>query len=348
MARRSWLVLTDGYLDSRNAKTAHGVLRYARDPIAAVLDREHAGRSVQEVVPDLKSDATIVGTIQEGIDRGATALLVGVATPGGWMPDEWHGWVIEALHEGLEVANGLHRFLKHDPEFVAAAERGGGRLWDVREPPEDIPLCAGKAIEASQRIVATVGTDCAVGKMTASLELVDAAQQSGVNAEFVATGQTGIVIAGRGIAVDRVVSDFVSGAAEQLVLESDPSSEVLLIEGQGGLWHPAYSGVTLGLLHGSAPEALVLVHRAGHVAIEEPPYTKLPPIDHMIRTYEEIASVVRPCTVSAIALNTHGLDTSAARAAIEELEDATGLPTGDVLRGDAPKLWAATAKLLGL
>jgi uncharacterized NAD-dependent epimerase/dehydratase family protein len=184
--------------------------------------------------------------------------------------------------------------------------------------------------------------------MTASLELVDAAQQSGVNAEFVATGQTGIVIAGRGIAVDRVISDFVSGAAEQLVLESDPASEVLLIEGQGGLWHPAYSGVTLGLLHGSAPEALVLVHRAGHVAIEEPPYTKLPPIDHMIRTYEEIASVVRPCTVSAIALNTHGLDTSAARAAIEELENATGLPTGDVLRGDAPKLWATVAKSLSL
>ena len=345
---RSWLVLTDGYLDSRNAKTAHGVLRYARDPVAGVLDREHAGRTVRQIVPDLASDAPIVASVREGIDRGATSLLVGVATPGGWMPEDWRGWIIEALENGLEVANGLHRFLRDDPEFVAAAERGGGRLWDVREPPANIPLCEGKAADAPQRIVGTVGTDCAVGKMTASLELVEAAHRTGINAEFVATGQTGIVIAGRGIAVDRVISDFVSGAAEQLVLESDPSSEVLMIEGQGGLWHPAYSGVTLGLLHGSAPESLVLVHKAGHEAIEEPPYTKLPPIDYMIRTYEEIASVVRPCVVSAIAVNTHGLDDNAARHTVEELEDQTGLPTGDTLRGDAPKLWAAVARSLGL
>ena len=348
MARRSWLVLTDGFLDSRNAKTAHGVLRYARDPIAAVLDREHAGRTVQQVVPDLRSGAPIVRSVQEGMDMGATSVLIGVATPGGWMPEEWRGWIIESLEKGLEVANGLHRFLRDDPEFVAAAERGGGTLWDVREPPEDIPLCEGKALEVSQRIVETVGSDCAVGKMTASLEIVEAALEKGVNAEFVATGQTGIVIAGRGIAVDRVISDFVSGAAEQLVLESDPASEVLMVEGQGGLWHNAYSGVTLALLHGSAPETLVLVHRAGHTAIEEPPYTKLPPLDHMIRTYEEIASVIRPCTVSAIAVNTHGLDDAAARAAIEEIEDLTGLPSGDVLRGDAPKLWDAVSRTLGL
>jgi uncharacterized NAD-dependent epimerase/dehydratase family protein len=348
VARRSWLVLTDGYLDSRNAKTAHGVLRYARDHVAAVLDREHAGTTVEHVVPDLKSDAPVVASVQEGVDRGATSLLIGVATPGGWMPEEWRGWIIEALEQGLEVANGLHRLLRDDPEFVSASERGGGTLWDVRLPPEDIPLCEGKAIQAPQRIVETVGSDCAVGKMTATLEIVEAAREKGVGAEFVPTGQTGIVIAGRGIAVDRVISDFVSGAAEQLVLESDPASEVLLVEGQGGLWHNAYSGVTLSLLHGSAPEALVLVHRAGHVAIEEPPYTKLPPLEHMIRTYEEIASVIRPCTVSAVAVNTHGLDDESARSAIEEIEDLTGLPSGDVLRGDAPKLWDAVARTLGL
>ncbi|MGH2754260.1 MAG: DUF1611 domain-containing protein, partial [Actinomycetota bacterium] len=159
-------------------------------------------------------------------------------------------------------------------------------------------------------------------------------------------GQTGIMIAGRGIAVDRVISDFVSGAAEQLVLESDPSSEVLVVEGQGGLWHPAFSGVTLGLLHGSAPESLVLVHRPGHVAIEEPPFTKLPPIADMVRMYEEIASVVRPCRVSAIALNTHGLDGPQAAAAVHDIEDETGLPAGDVLKGDAVKLWDAVATSL--
>ena len=344
--KRSWLILADGYLDSRSAKTAHGVLRYARDPVIAVLDRDHVGRTVEDVVTDLRSTAPIVGSVREGIERGATSLLLGVATPGGWLPDEWRGWIIESLEEGLEVANGLHRFLTDDAEFVAAAARGGGRLWDVREPPDVIPLCEGKAIVAPQRVVATVGTDAAVGKMTTSLELVDAALSEGVAAEFVATGQTGIMIAGRGIAVDRVVSDCVSGAAEQLVLESDPTAEVLVVEGQGGLWHPAFSGVTLGLLHGSAPESLVLVHRAGHVAIEEPPFTRLPPLKDMIRMYEEIASVVRPCRVSAIALNTHGLDAAGAATALRETEDETGLPAGDVLRGDAPKLWAAVAASL--
>ncbi|MGH2755114.1 MAG: DUF1611 domain-containing protein, partial [Actinomycetota bacterium] len=191
MADRSWLILADGFLDSRNAKTAHGVLRYARDPIAGVLDRDHVGSTVQDVVPDLNSTAPIVGSVPEGMARGATSLLLGVATPGGWLPDEWRGWIIEALEEGLEVANGLHRFLKDDAEFVAAAAKGGGSLWDVREPPSTIPLCEGKAILAPQRIVATVGSDAAVGKMTTSLELVEAAADRGVAAEFVATGQTG-------------------------------------------------------------------------------------------------------------------------------------------------------------
>ncbi|MDQ3957970.1 MAG: DUF1611 domain-containing protein [Actinomycetota bacterium] len=343
---RSWLVLTDGYLETRNAKTAHGVLRYARDPIAAVLDREHAGRSLGEVLPDLGRDAPIVSSFAEGLELGATSLLIGVATPGGWLPDHWRAWMLEAARSGIEIANGLHRFLRDDPELVAVASENGARLWDVRDPPEGIPLCSGKAIDAPQRIVLTVGSDCAVGKMTASLELAAAAESAGRRAEFVATGQTGILIAGRGIAVDRVISDFVSGAAEQLVVDADPRSEVLLVEGQGGLWHPAYSGVTLGLLHGTAPEVLVLVHQAGRTAIEEPPFTVLPRLADMVTAYEEIASVVRPCKVACVAVNCHGLSDADARAAVDEVSAETGLPAGDVVRGDAPMLWEAVAATL--
>lgn len=343
---RSWLVLTDGYLESRNAKTAHGVLRYARDPIAAVLDREHAGRSLADVLPEMGRDAPIVGSFDEGAALGATSLLLGVATPGGWIPDHWRAWMLDAVRSGMEIANGLHRFLRDDEELVAAARETGARLWDVRDPPPGIPLCSGKALEAPQRLVLTVGSDCAVGKMTASLELVAAAEAAGRKAEFVATGQTGILIAGKGIAVDRVISDFLSGASEQLVVDADPGAEVLVIEGQGGLWHPAYSGVTLGLLHGTMPEVLVLVHQARRTAIEEPPFTELPPLAEMVETYERIASVVRPCRVACVAVNCRGLSDGDARAATDEVAEETGLPAGDVMRGDAPMLWAAVSDAL--
>lgn len=343
---RTWLILTDGYLTERNAKTAHGVVRYSRDAVAAILDHNYAGKRLGDVMPELQRDVPIVATLEEGRALGADTLLLGVATPGGWMPDHWRSWIEEALRNGMEVVNGLHRFLRDDPEFVRLAEEHGGRLWDVRQPPPDIPLFSGKSLEVPQKIVATVGSDCAVGKKTVAIELAEAAEQAGTRSEFVATGQTGVIIAGRGIAVDRVIADFLAGAAEKLVCESSPESQVLIVEGQGSLWHPAYSGVTLGLLHGSAPHALVFCHRAHHTAIEEPPFTKLPPIPEMISTLELMARDVRPAPVACVALNTKGLDDDAAVRAIAEVEELTGLPTGDVLRGDGPRLWSAVTSVL--
>lgn len=346
MTQRSWIVLTDGYTTIRNAKTAHGVLRYARDPVAAVLDRENAGKRMTEVMPELNSDAPIVASLAEARDLGGTSLLLGVATPGGWIPDHWREWLLEAIDAGLEVANGLHRFLNDDAELVARANRSGARLWDVRAVPDDLPLFTGRSLEVPQKIVTTVGSDCAVGKMTASLELVEAAAARGTRADFVATGQTGILIAGKGIAVDRVISDFLSGSAEQLVWDADRSADVVVVEGQGSLWHPSYAGVTLGLLHGSAPHALVLCHQAYRTAIEEPPYSALPPLSHMVRVYEETAATVRAARVACVAVNCRGLDDAAAERAIGEIEDDLGLPAGDVFRGAAPKLWDAVTEAL--
>ena len=342
---RSWLVLTDGYLQDRHAKTAHGVLRYARDPVAAVLDRDHAGARLTDVLPEAGRDFPIVASIAEAQPYGPTSLLLGVATPGGWIPEHWRDSTIEAIRGGMEIVNGLHNFLRDDPELVSLAHDHGARLWDVREPPPGIPLSAGRALEVPARIVATVGSDCAVGKMTVALELVESARSAGRSAEFVPTGQTGIMIAGWGIAIDRVISDFTAGAAEKLILDA-PTAEVLVVEGQGSLWHPSYSGVTLGLVHGSAPEAMVFCHQAGRRAIEEPPYTALPSPAEMIATYEDMASVVRPAKVACVALNCKGLDPDAARRAVEELEDETGLVCGDVLAGDAARLWKAVAETL--
>jgi uncharacterized NAD-dependent epimerase/dehydratase family protein len=343
---RSWLVLTDGYLSERNAKTAHGVIRFAPDRIAAVVDPEHAGRDLIDVLPELGRRAPVVATVAEGLKHDPSSLLLGVATPGGWMPEHWRAWIAESIEAGLEIANGLHTLLSDDAELVALAEKHGVRLWDVRVPPDDIPLGSGKSLDVPQRTVLTVGSDCAVGKMTVTLELTKAAVDAGVKAEFVATGQTGILIAGRGIAVDRVISDFTAGAAEQLILESNPDSEVLMVEGQGSLWHPAYSGVTLGLLHGSAPEVQVLCHQAGREAIEEPPFTRLPSLNDMVATYELMAKTLRPAPVACVAVNTRGLTEKEAADEIARIHEATGLPAGDVLRGDAPKLWTAVKEVL--
>ena len=339
--QRSWVVLTDGYLTSRNAKTAHGVIRYSTDSIAAVLDREYAGSSLAEVLPGLGRDAPIVGSLGDALGFDPSSLLLGVATPGGWMPEHWRAWMIEALEARLEIANGLHRFLRDDPELVELADRNGATLWDVREPPSDVPLFSGANLDDPRPVVLTVGTDAAVGKMSAALELVAAANAGGRRAEFIATGQTGIIIAGWGIAVDRVISDFTSGAAEKLIADAGKDSDVLVVEGQGGLWHPAFAGVTLGLLHGAAPHVIVLCHQAGRTAIEEPPYTKLPPLPEMIEAYERNAATVRPAKVACVAVNCAGLDDDARAETIVEVENETGLPAGDVMSGDAPKLWAA-------
>jgi uncharacterized NAD-dependent epimerase/dehydratase family protein len=347
---RRWLVLTDGYLKARNAKTAHGVIRYSGDynddSIAAVMDGEHAGRSLLEVMPELAHYAPVVASVKEGLEYEPTSFLLGVATPGGWMPEHWREWIVEAIEASLEIVNGLHRFLREDAELVALAAEHGARLWDVRDPPNDIPLFSGKTLESDKRIVHAVGSDCAVGKKTVAIELTKAAREQGVAAEFVATGQTGIMIAGWGIAVDRVVADFVAGAAEKLVLDSPREADVLVVEGQGSLWHPAYSGVTLGLLHGCSPDVLVLCHEAGRNAIEEPPFTALPPLKEMVETYERHAALVRSARVACIAISCGDVSETERREIVDEIESETGLVTGDVLHGDGPKLWAAVEAAL--
>ena len=262
------------------------------------------------------------------------------------MPESWRKGIIQALQAGLEVVNGLHRFLRDDEEFVELAEAHGGSLWDVRDPPTDIPLFSGRPLKLNKKIVLTVGTDCAVGKKTTAIELSRAGRAAGASTEFAATGQTGIIIAGKGIAVDRVISDFVSGAAEKLVCETHPSTDFVIVEGQGSLWHPAYSAVTLGLLHGSCAHALALCHQAGRTAVEEPPYTALPPLPHMIETYERMASVNRPARVACISVNCKGLSDEEAREEIARIEAETGVPAGDVFLGDAPKLWSAVTATL--
>ncbi|HEY8298810.1 MAG TPA: DUF1611 domain-containing protein [Candidatus Baltobacteraceae bacterium] len=327
---RRYLILAPGQF-ADNAKTAHGVIRYGSDRTVAVVDPMHAGKRVRDVLPHLPSEAPIVASVSDGLAFAPTALLIGTAPKGGALPQSWRDEVLTALRAGLEVVSGLHDMLGNDPEFAAAARASGAAIWDVREPPE-VPLFSGAAYDIAPPVLLAVGSDCAVGKMTVMLELARAAGDRGKRAEFVPTGQTGIMIAGWGISVDRVISDFAAGAAEQLVLQAAAREpDAIFVEGQGGINHPAYAPVTLALMFGAAPDALVLVCDVKRTAIET--YgTPILRYAALIDIYERILATVKPANVAGLALNTYGLSDERARAEIERARAETGLPVDDVVR----------------
>jgi len=320
------LILAEGFsADPHYGKTGRGVVAYGRRPTVAILDSARAGQT-QDGIP-------IVGAVNDALCFGPTTAVVGVATQGGRFPPEWRELLRSCIGKGLHIENGLHEFLADDEELAGLAARQGVELRDLRRPPADLDVPTGANLTLPVRTVLTVGSECAIGKMTVSLELERAARARGLAAEFVPTGQTGIAIAGWGIAVDAVVADFLAGAAERLVVEGHArGGELLFVEGQGSLAHPAYSGVTLGLLHGSAPHAFVLCHLAGQTEIEGYPGQPVPPLAELVELHERISLPARKAKVVAVALNTRLLDDGGARTAIEAAADETGLPADDPVR----------------
>jgi len=329
---RRYAILAEGWFANRSAKTAHGLVRYGKDEVVAVMDSTLAGQRVADVLPGLGRDAPIVGTLEEALEFSSTSVLVGLAPAGGRLPAEWMETLRDAAEAGLEIVSGLHQRLA--PEFPAKP------VWDVREPPEGIPLFSGEGFEVGPRVALTVGTDSAIGKMTATLEIGRIASEAGLSAEFVPTGQTGVVIAGWGICVDAVVSDFVAGASEQLVLEAARTSpDLILVEGQGSLGHPAYSGVTLGLMHGSCPDCLILCSADPQEEVFRG--VPRPSPASVARLYEEVASLIKPAPVVAVSLNTSRLEEREAQELISAVADETGLPTADPFRSSAAPILEA-------
>ncbi|MGB8519878.1 MAG: DUF1611 domain-containing protein [Candidatus Tumulicola sp.] len=321
-----------------DAKTAHGVIRYGEDEVVAVVDPACAGRRAGEVLPHLQSEAPVVATVEESLAYAPTSLLIGTAPRGGALPAQWRKAVLDAIAAGLEIVSGLHDMLAEDREFRTAAMQAGTSIWDVRKPP-DVPLFSGAVYGVAAPVLLTIGNDCAVGKMSVSLEIVRAARDAGVNARFVPTGQTGIMIAGWGISVDRVVADFAPGATEQLVLyAAREGAELIVVEGQGAINHPAYAPVTLALMFGSAPDALILVCDPQRTHIEE---YDTPALGYraLIDLHERLLATVKPATVVGIALNTRGLGDERAREEIARASDETGLPADDVVRFGAARLY---------
>lgn len=344
--KHRFLIIADGDFAPMTSKTANSVIRYLPDRVVAVVDRVTAGKTVQEVL-GFGGDIPVVGSMREGLARDPSAVLIGIAPAGGRLPEEWRGWLAEALDAGCDLWSGLHTFLSDDPLLAARAREKGRTILDVRKPPPNLPVAMGLAREVDALVVLTVGTDCNVGKMTAQLQLVGGLKARGLDTRFVATGQTGIFIEGWGTAVDAVVADFIAGAAEELVLQAAPGADIILVEGQGSINHPGYSGVTLGLLHGSCPDALILCHQASREYIGEyrgKPWLRIPPLPDYVKLYESAGSAVHPTRVIGISMNTYDLDEPAARAACEAATRDTGLPCTDPVRFDpAPLLDAIVA-----
>jgi uncharacterized NAD-dependent epimerase/dehydratase family protein len=349
---RRLALLAEGRFASLDAKTAVGVLRYRPEQVAAVVDSTRAGRTAQQCI-GIGGEVPVVADLAGAAAAGADSLLIGVAPQGGELPAAWRPMVREALERGWDVLSGLHAFLADDPELCAAADRGGALILDVRRPPARRPIAARRARTLDALVVLTVGSDCNVGKMTASLELHAALVRAGIAAAFVATGQTGIFVADRGVAVDAVPADFVAGVVEELVVEAAAGVDVVLVEGQGALHHPGYSGVTLALLHGACPGAMVLCHEAGRDRIRlypgsrpSPEGPRIPPLPELIRVYESAAAWIGSAPVVGVALNTLELDDTAARRAVASAAQTTGLPATDPVRFDAEPLAAALERRL--
>jgi uncharacterized NAD-dependent epimerase/dehydratase family protein len=351
---RRLAILAEGRFTPLDAKTAVGVLRYRPEEAAAVIDSTRAGRTARHCV-GVGGDVPVVATIEEAASNGADSLLVGVAPQGGELPPEWRSWVGDALDRGWDVIAGLHAFLADDADFAARAAHTGARIHDVRRPPRIRLVAARRAASVDALVVLTVGSDCNVGKMTAALEIQRGLEARGTRAAFVATGQTGILVADRGVPVDAIPSDFVAGAVEREVVEASREAEVVIVEGQGALHHPGYSGVTLGLLHGAAPKAMVLCHEAGRETVRRPGASEeerraeptIPPLEALVETYERAAGWVSPGRVVGIALNTWALAETEARREVENAAARTGLPATDPVRFGAEPLVHAVAAFRG-
>jgi uncharacterized NAD-dependent epimerase/dehydratase family protein len=336
VSERRLLILAEGYSgDPHYGKTMRGVLRYRPEEVVAILDSGRAGETLDGV--------PIVATVNDALCFNPTTALVGVATQGGRFPPAWRELLKSAIAKGLDLENGLHQFVEDDAELAELARRHGTTLRDLRRPPADLNTPTGANLEVPAKIVLTVGSDCAIGKMTVSLELDRAAKAQGLASVFVPTGQTGIAIAGWGISVDAVIADFLAGAAERLVVEGhERGGELLWVEGQGSIVHPAYSGVTYGLIHGSVPHAFVLCHMAGTTEIDGYPGHPLPPLAELVALHEAISLPARKARVAAVAVNTRLLeDDDEARAAIAEIQAETGLPADDPVRFGPGRLLAA-------
>jgi uncharacterized NAD-dependent epimerase/dehydratase family protein len=319
-------------------KTGLALLRYSESPIVAVIDRDCAGKSLREIT-GIKRDVPIVESVAAALEYQPQVLVIGIAPKGGAIPADYWIELKTALGAGMSLVNGLHTPLAGIPELNALLQPGQ-LIWDVRKEPPNLEVASAAAQTLPCRRVLTVGTDMAIGKMSTSIELHRTSKLRGLRSKFLATGQTGVMLEGDGVALDAVRVDFAAGAVEQMVMRYGKDYDILHIEGQGSLLHPG-STATLPLIRGSQATQLVLVHRAGQTHNKNNPHVPIPPLPQVIHLYETVAGAggaFGTVPVVGIALNTAHLDEDAAQEAIAQTIAETGLPCTDVVRFGADVL----------
>lgn len=336
---RRIVLLTQGYSTPFYAKTAMSLLRYRRDDIIAVLDASQTASTAGQLFG--VGDSTPIVASLDQLD--ADAVFLGTAAAGGALPETWRPLILDALARGIDVVSGMHDFLADDPEFRRAAEQNGCQLIDVRSNNEKV-TSTGEEFRSECLRIHTVGQDCSLGKMVVSLEVQRELAARGQDAQFVATGQTGIMISGDGVPIDCVVSDFVNGAAEALIRRYQ-HHDILLIEGQGSISHPSFSAVTMGLLHGSSPDGLIYCYEVGRKTVKG--LDNVPLLHHrtMIDTYVATAGLRHPARVIGIAMNSRNVSPEEAMAERQRMEHEFGLPVCDVYRDGAGPLADAVSVL---
>jgi uncharacterized NAD-dependent epimerase/dehydratase family protein len=330
---RRIIILTEGHTEPHAGKTASCIIRYKGEEVLALLDATQVGKTSGDLLGVGK--VPIVGKLDDAPE--ANTLLLGIAPPGGKIPAPWRAIILDAIsRRKMNVVSGLHDFLNDDPEFSKAAKEAGVTLTDVRKNTEK-SIARRKGLRPDCLRVHAVGHDCSIGKMVVSVEVTNGLKKRGHDAKFIATGQTGIMVEGDGLPIDCIVADFVSGAAEKMVL-ANQHHEILVVEGQGSLVHPSYSGVTLSLLHGCAPQALILCYEIGRETVTGVESVKIPPLAEIKRMFEMMSNIHQPCKVIGIGINSRRVSAAAAEEERKRIKAEFGLPACDVIRNGPDEL----------
>lgn len=344
---RRILVLAEGRFSPLKSKTANGAIVYLPNQVVAVVDSTKVGQTAQDVL-GYGGTIPVVASIEEGLKFQPTDLLIGIAPTGGRLPQEWREWIKTALRNKLNILSGLHTIISDDEEFVRLSQENGVTITDWRKIPEEYEVVSkGNYRTRRAKTILTVGTDCNIGKMTTMLEVHNEFLKRGLKSDFIGTGQTGIMISGKGIAVDAIIGDYIAGCIEQWIdASNDEGYDYIFVEGQGALTHQGYSGVTLGLMHGTMPDAMIMCVQPTRT--HDDYKLPIPDLNRLIALHEEVINIFRPTKVVGIGINSIGLTDEQSKAEAKRLEDKTGLPAIDAFRFGGEKLADALVKYLGM
>ena len=329
----------EGSLDDDYGKMGISAMRYLENEIVCVIDSTHSGKVVPEVLPIIKKDIIIVDSIEKAKSMGASVLVMGVLTSGGVLPDHWEEMIIKALKLELSLVNGLHVNL-NDKYSSYIIDKENQWIWDTRTPQFIPKIGSGEAMKLNNKRVLMIGTDMAAGKMTAGLELYSYLKKKGIKTGFVATGQVGITVTGKGIPLDAYKLDYACGAVQHAVMQ-EKDKDVVIVEGQGSILHPG-STATLPLMRGTCPTHMILCHLAHKNTLRSPDWVKVPNLLSFIKLNEELANVLGTYAnskVVGVSLNTSRLDEEEAKNYIAKVEKETGLPAADVIRFGGEKVF---------